>query len=270
MAPFEGLKSLDPVLYKKLRQDPLLETYSVYGFFPEAYRRIYVEGARPVITMTGRARGRVAILEFEKDGLVVKPLQSHREQEVAAIAAEAGGGPVQYQSIQGYLTEERIAGAFFTEMAPEDVDDDSMYRTGAELGGILGRLHQRRIYYNDATLSDPLGRSHLIVEPGGGHRLIDFGVSILLDRHPVLERQDVYNFVRTLPMYRVLKRMGLKADEMDRFLEDYSRKLAQTSPEEIMSQDLRFAEEGLKTAARRMGSRIVGPFTRGFREAYGS
>ena len=270
MAPFRGLRSSQPDLYEKLRRDPVLETYSIYGFFPEVYRRIYVDGARPPMTMAGRARGRVAMLELEDCGLVVKPLQSYREGEIAAIGAGTGVGPAQYPSLRGYLTEERVAGAFFTEMAPEDIGDDSMHRTGAALGGILARLHQRRVYYNDATLSDPRGRSHLIVEPGGGCRLIDFGVSILLDRHPLLERQEVYNLVRTLPMYRVLKRMGLKADEMDRFLEDYSVKLARTSPEEIMSQDLRFAEEGLKMAAARMGGRIVEPFTRGFREAYGS
>jgi hypothetical protein len=270
MAPFEGLRSSEPDLYKKLRRDPMLETYSIYGFFPEVYRRIYTHSARPSMTMAGRGRGRVAMLEFEDCGLVVKPLQSRREGEIASIGAETGAGPMQYPSLRGYLTEERVAGAFFTEMAPEDVGVDSMYRTGAELGGILARLHRRRIYYNDATLSDPSGRSHLIVEPGGGCRLVDFGVSILLDRHPLLERQEVYNLVRTLPMYRVLKRMGLKADEMDRFLEDYSVKLARTSPEEIMSQDLRFAEEGLKMAAARMGGRIVEPFTLGFREAYGS
>ncbi len=270
LGPFQGLRSSEAELYGKLAQDPLIETYSVYGFFPDVHKRIYTECARPAITMGGRARGLVAMLEFEDGGLVVKPLQSHREAEIAAIAGEAGAGPMQYPSLPGYLTEERLAGAFFTEMAPEDVGDDSMYRTGTELGGILGRLHQRRIYYNDATLSDPSGRSHLIVEPGGGCRLIDFGVSILLDRHPLLDSEDVYNFVRTLPMYRVLKRMGLDGADMDRFLEDYSQKLGQTSPEEIMSQDLRFAEEGLKMAARRMGRKIVEPFTRGFREAYGS
>ena len=220
------------------------------------------------MTMTGRRRGPVAMLEFEGRGLVIKPLQSYREGEVAAIAAETGAGPVQHQSLPGYLTEERIAGAFFTEMAPEDVGSDSMYRTGAQLGGILARLHRRRVYYNDTTLSDPAGRSHLIVEPGGGCRLIDFGVSILLDRHPLLERQDVYNLVRTLPMYRVLKGMGLRAGEMDRFLEEYSGKLARTTPEEIMSRDLRFAEEGLRMAAARMGGSIVEPLTRGFRDAY--
>ncbi len=270
MAPFQGLMSSQPGLHEKLRWDPIVETYSIYGFFPEVYRRIYVEGARPPMTMAGRGRGRVAMLEFEGGGLVVKPLQSYREGEVAAIGAETGVGPMQYPSLEGYLTEERIAGAFFTGMAPEDIGDDSMYRAGAALGGILARLHQRRVYYNDATLSDPRGRSHLIVEPGGGCRLIDFGVSVLLDRHPVLERQDVYNFVRTLPMYRVLKRMGLQGHEMDRFLEEYAGKLARTSPEEIMSQDLRFAEEGLKMAAGRMGGRIVEPLASGFRDAYGS
>lgn len=270
LSPFQGLRSLESDVYGKLAQDPLIETYSVYGFFPDVHDRIYTEGARPTITFGGRARGLVAMLEFEDLGLVVKPIQSHREGEIASIAGKAGAGPVQYPSLPGYLTEERLSGAFFTEMAPENVGDDSMYRTGAELAGILRRLHQRRIYYNDATLSDPSGRSHMIVEPGGRCHLIDFGVSILLDRHPLLDRYDVYNFARTLPIYQVLKRMALGGADMDRFLDDYSQKLRQTSPDELMSQDLRFAEEGLKMAARGMGRKIVEPFTRGFREAYNS
>ena len=270
LAPFLELMVPFPTLFQKLKEDHLLETYSVYGFFPGVHESIYHEGLRPELSFAGRARGRVAILKSGDGGTVIKPAQSDREGEVATIAGDAGVGPKQYPSLPGYLTEELVQGAFFTELGPEDLDDDSMYRAGGGLGDILVRLHQQQVYYNDTTLSDPTGRSHLVLVPGGGCRLIDFGVSILLDRHPTLARQDVYNFVRTLPTYRLVRGMGMDGEEMDRFLEDYSHQLGRTSPEEIMSQDLRFAEEGLTMAARRMGRHIVEPFTRGFREAYGA
>jgi hypothetical protein len=270
LALFWSLAATEPPLFEKLGRDPLLETYSIYGFFPEVFQRVYQNGSRPEISFAGRARGRVAILSSPGGGLVVKPVQSAREAEVAGIAGEVGAGPRQYPSLPGFITEELVQGVFFTQLATEDVDDGSMYRLGGGLGRILARLHSRQVYYNDASLSDPSGRSHLIVEPGGACRLIDFGISLLLDRHPAMGRQETYNFVRTLPLYRVLVRMGLAGGEMDRFLEEYAMQLGRTSREEIMSRDVRFAEEGLAMAARRMGKRIVEPFRKGFDDAYRS
>jgi hypothetical protein len=37
-----------------------------------------------------------------------------------------------------------------------------MYQLGRILGDMLARLHANQIFYNDATLSDPSGRSHLL------------------------------------------------------------------------------------------------------------
>ena len=143
-----------------------------------------------------------------------------------------------------------------------------MYQRGRDLGNMMTNLHASQIYYNDTTLSDPSGRSHLLVSFGGAPRLIDFGVSLLLDCHPQMSREEVYNFVRTLPMFRVFAGMGIGGDELDRFLEEYRLRLARTSREEIMSRDLQFMGEGLLLAARRLGSQIVDPFQRGFGETY--
>ena len=56
--------------------------------------------------------------------------------------------------------------------------------------------------------SHPRGRSHLLVDSDGSCRIIDFGISLMLDQHPDLGREEVHNFVRTLPMYRVFRGMA--------------------------------------------------------------
>ena len=268
LAPFWGLASTNPGLFEKLRDDRLLETYSIYGFFPLAYELVYTGDGPPNIDFYGRTRGQVAILRSQGVGLVVKPTQSCREGEIARIAGELGVGPRQHTSLPGFITEELVAGRFFTDLPPDEVNPDSMFRLGRRLGTMLAGLQTSQIYYNDATLSDPSGRSHLLVSSGGACRLIDFGVSMLLDRHPQMSREEVYSFVRTLPMFRVFAGMGLGGDQLDRFLDDYRLRLARTSREEIMSHDTRFMEEGLLMAAGRLGSQIVDPFHQGFGETY--
>ena len=339
LAPFRGLADTDTEnetdagLFDKLASDRLLQTYSIYGLFPGLYQRIYRNRERPELTFDGRTRRRVAIFRFqepsENPGLVVKPLQSRREGEIAQLAGAAQVGPTQYPSLAGFITEEFVPGVLFTDLATQriadcgngnadgnaDTDTDTntdadaiMYRIGRNLGGMLARLHRQQIYYNDATLSDPAGRSHLIVPPnwavnasgnappggnvgsdrsdrsdrsqsdagnaandnsGYGCRLIDFGVSLRLDNHPRLEPEEVYNFVRTLPEFRLFSGMGLGGRELGRFLEQYRQRLAGVSKEAILNRDLRFVDEGLRLAARRLGDSIQAPFRAGFGAAYG-
>ena len=171
----------------------------------------------------GRTRGRVAILRFgDGDGIVIKPVQSAREDVIARLAGEGFIGPSQFPSLEGFLSEEWVAGRFFTVLTEEAVCEEAMYAIGERLGSMLAELHARQIYYNDATVSDPDGRSHLIIEDkanfGGGAvpncRLIDFGVSVLLDNFLDLEPEEVYNLVRTTPEFRLLSRMGLSGPEV--------------------------------------------------------
>jgi hypothetical protein len=199
---------------------------------------------------------------------VVRPIQNQREDEIAHIAGELGVGPRQHPSLPGFLTEELALGRFFTNLPPEQADAEAMYQLGRILGDMLARLHANQIFYNDATLSDPSGHSHLLVSSDGKCRLIDFGVSLLLDRHPQMGREEVYNFARTLPMFHILSRMGIDSAELGQFLDQYQQRLAHTSKAEIMARDLRFTQEGLRLAARRMGSDIIDPFQQGFKETY--
>ena len=269
----------DAGLLRKLQADPLLADYSPYALLPIPYRRIYQQGERPAVTYIGRSRGRGAIFRFaDGAGLVVKPLQSRREAAIAALAGELQVGPAQLPTLDGFITEEFVAGPFFTDLPPQAVTGEAMHRLGQELGRMLAALHARRICYNDATLSDPEGRSHLIIPPGwengpaatgAGCRLIDFGVSVLLDYHPRLEPEEVYNLARTTPEFRLFSGMGLAGAALAEFLEQYRQRLAGASAESILARDLRFVQEGLRMASTRMGDRITPPFQEGFNAAYG-
>ena len=268
LTPFWDIKSTDSVLWEKLTCDPQILIYGVYSFFPQAHELIYINPGVTTISFDGRTRGRVALIQSRHQSLVIKPLQSQREDQVAKITGELGVGPQQHTTISGFLTEEFIPGRFFTELQPEQTDSRTMYQVGHNLGSMLGRLHARRIYYNDSTLSDPNGRSHLLVSPDGSCHLIDFGVSLLLDQHPEIALEDVYNFVRTLPTFNLFSRMDPGSAAISKLVRQYQGKLAETSVDEIMARDLRFTEEGLRMAARFLGDHIVEPFHSGFHETY--
>ena len=283
LAPFwsilggESERSAGRDLFHKLSGDPLLPVYSFYGFFPGIYRRVYLERERPEITLDGRTRGPVALLRFDNgEGVAVKPLQNSREGAIACLAGDAGVGPRQLPTLDGFVVEQLVPGVSFTQLPAQLLDDEFLYLAGRRLGEMLAALHSAQIYYNDATISDPEGRSHLIVELEGegnkralaGARLIDFGVSVLLDNHPALELEEVFNIARTTPEFRILSRMGIQGRELGQFLVQYRQRLAAMPREEIMARDLRFKEEGLRQAAQRMGQHIVAPFQEGFDTGY--
>ena len=278
MRPFWKLVDLEPDLFRRLGSDPWVEALSHYAFFPPVLRWREQGRATPELRITGRTRGPAAILRSgeERSGqerpgveaIVVKPFQNTREDEIARIAAGVGVGPEQFPSLPGYLTERFAEGVFFTDLPADRRDPDTLRTVGLSLGGMLRRLHEAGVYYNDATLADPEGRSHLIVDEDGGCTLIDFGVSLLLHHHPDYSREEVHNFVRTLPMYRVMAGMAENRAEMDDFLAQYARQMAEVTPADIMARDLKFAQQGLSIAARRMGEDIIAPIRDGFLEAY--
>ncbi len=265
---FWKLSDLNRPLFERLSQDPWVKLFSLYAFFPGVQERLRADNPIPELELTGRTRGWVGILRFEDAGLVIKPLQNSREPEVARIAGELGVGPAQHSSLPGYLTEATVAGVFFTELPPERQGSEVMTGVGRSLGRMFRRLHDAGIYYNDASIADPEGRSHLLIDEAGSCKLIDFGVSLLLDRHPDFSTEEVHNFVRTLPMYRIFAGMADSRDQMDDFLHDYRARLARASKEEIMARDLTFIQQGLGIAAKIMGQEIEEPLRNGFLAAY--
>ena len=252
-------------LWELLIADPHISRFSVYGLFPAAYDLVYGDEASGVdVRYDGRTRGRVAIIAGQLRGqpvdIVIKPWQSPGESEITQIAGGLGLGPRQLPSIDGFLTEEFVRGPFLTDLSPQEATGERMHSIGYQLGTTLSRLHAAGICYNDATVSDPDGRSHTLLSSDGGIRLIDFGVALLLRNHPAnLTFHDVYNAARTDPMFRLFRQMApdAGADAFGNFIADYGRRLARQSIEEIQSRDWRIAEEGAAIIAGRHGSRAA-------------
>ena len=259
--PLWPLADHDDALWNLLVDDKRIERFSVYGLFPASHDLVYgPESVDADIRYDGRTRGRVAIITGRLRGqavdIVIKPFQSPSESEIAHIASDLGLGPRQLPSIDGFLTEEFVPGLFLTDLKPDEAPAERMRSIGYELGAALSRLHAAGICYNDATVSDPEGRSHTILV-SGGIRIIDFGVALLLRDHPAnLTFHDAYNAARTAPMFRLFRQMAPDADPeaLARFINDYGRRLAQQSVGEIQARDWRIAEEGSSVFDSRYGS----------------
>lgn len=255
------LASQGDELWELLTADPRVARFSVYGLFPASHDLVYGTDAGDLdIRYDGRTRGRVAMISGHVHGepvsVVIKPCQSPGEAVIAEIAGELELGPRQLPSIDGFLTEELLDGPFLTDLSPEDATAERMHNIGRQLGTALARLHAAGVCYNDATVSDPDGRSHIILSTGGA-RLIDFGVALPLRDHPAnLTFHDAYNAARTDPMFRLFRQMtsGPDPDSLGRFIRDYGRRLAQQSVEDIQSRDWRIAEEGISIIASMYGS----------------
>ena len=255
--PLWPLAQSDSALWNHLLDDDRIDRFSVYGLFPAAYPLVYGPDAQDTtIRYDGRTRGRVAIIANESTTVVIKPCQSSREAEIAAIAGDLNVGPAQLPTIPGFITEEFVDGPFLTDLTPEQATPERIYAVGHTLATALSRLHAANVCYNDATVSDPDGRSHIILRPDGEIRLIDFGVALLLDDHPAgLTFEDAWNAARTDPMFRLFRQMtgGGDDDALARFVTDYGRRLAGQTPAQIQARDWRIAEEGAAIIAARFG-----------------
>ena len=259
--PLWPLAGADGALWRLLNDDERIPEFSVYGLFPAAYDIVYGDGSNGArVRYDGRTRGRVAIISGRKDdapaAVVIKPSQSPSEPEIVVIAGELGVGPEQSPSIAGFISEKFVNGPFLTDLTPAEATTERMRGIGEALAVALSNLHAAGICYNDATISDPDGRSHVIVQPDGGIRLIDFGVALLLRDHPTgLTFHDAYNAARTDPMFRLFRQMTPEGDanSLGRFVADYGRRLAGQTAAEIQSRDWRIADEGATMIARRFG-----------------
>ena len=275
--PLWPLALADPALWATVVADERIAEFSVYGLFPGAYDLVYGDDAPAAeVRYDGRTRGRVAIISGRSGGepasIVIKPRQSQREAEIARIAGELGVGPGQLPTIDGFITEEYVAGTFLTDLAPESATTERMRRIGTALGTAIRSLHHAGICYNDATIADPDGRSHLIVPADGSIRLIDFGVALLLDDHPAgLTFQDAYNAARTDPMFRLFRKMSDRADDaaLGKFIAEYGSGLSRQTVAEIQARDWRIADEGATMIASRFGPTAADALRAGMAAAVG-
>ena len=266
--PFIGIFATNPDLYKKISGDVRIQKYSLFGFFPETFDLVYGSEVSPEISFGGGNRGLVGIIKHPTKKVVVKPTQNSREQEVAQIADELGVGPKQYESIDGFLTEQFVEGESFSRLKGDRTSADNVYPLGRRIGQILSKLHSREIYYNDTILTDDLGRSHVIVPETSSAVLFDYGVALRLNMHPNLTDEEVFNFARTLPMVGMFLEAQPSEEQVQALVQEYRPKLQIAPKEQIIARDIDFINEGLTFATYRLGNHIVEPFLSGFKETY--
>ncbi len=263
--PVAGLFATNPDLYEKVSGDEVFRRYSCFGLFPETLGMAYGSETSPTLSIASGNRGVVGIIAHPSKKIVIKPLQNSREHEVAQIAADLGVGPMQYQTLDGFLTEQFVEGGLFSSLRGDKLSQERMYQLGRRTGDILAKLHQRSIFYNDTILTDDFGRSHLIVPESSPAVLFDYGVALKLDRSE-LSDEEVFNFARTYPMVNMLLGARPSEEQIEAVVQKYRPIVQNLGKDEIMSRDSDYITEGVMFAGARFGKDVSKPFMKGYKE----
>ena len=266
--PFLPLLESDPALFEKISKDERAQKYMHYGFFPSAYSMVYGSDKPPKLILDGGNRGQVVILEGASLKIVIKPLQSSREGGIALDAEKLGVGPKQYETLDGFLSEEFVRGKLLTRLDAEGLPKDVLHSLGGRMGNILSKLHKAGIFYNDTTVADDLGRSHFMVVPESPSLLFDYGVAMKLDNYPSFTHEETVDFFRTLPGVSMFFSLGGNREEAEmRLIEHFGPTLKEYSKDAIFDRDVQFVHEGLSLISRRI-SADWNAFLSGFKETY--
>lgn len=277
--PFLPLFTVNEDLYKKLSEDERVREYSFAGFVPEIVDLIF--GAQtpevlPKADCVKGNRGLVFRIKTEDKEIIVKPVQSSREYDIAKLASELGIGPTQYNTLDGFLTEEFVEGDLFMNLTRDKTTNENMYNLGKRVGEIYSLLHKNNIFYNDHSLCDDFKRAHVIVPNSSPTRqaiLFDYGVSMKLDNFPYLTDEEVFDFIRTDPTLglQIAFSFGLSpSNEQKAIIGDEFRPFMATkyTKESVFDRDLWFVKVGLNLASQYLGAEAIQHFFDGFREVY--
>ncbi|MBI1970367.1 hypothetical protein HYS47_01330 [Candidatus Woesearchaeota archaeon] len=266
LLPFAYLLQANPELFEKLSRDELVQRFSSLAFFPETYPLFYEHDVVPVLESRLGNRGTTVIVKHPIKTVVIKPYQSNREPVIARIAAEEGVGPQQFGSLDGYITEAYVDGVPFCRLKA----DAPVYEIGRRIGEIFTKLHRRGVYYNDTTLDNDMGGSHIIVPAQGQAMLIDFGVALQTGNHHAWGDEEVIDFLRTMPLFgATVGYVGaLSAKDIKGFADAGRRDLETMTRDNVLDRDIQFIQEGLSIIAMRLGGRFANQVMAGFESSY--
>jgi len=189
--PFIPLKARDRDLYERVMQDPVVEVFSIFAFFPQLAGYINDPSSISISYKPIGKRGLVAAVKTPDGNFIMKPVQSPDEERLACIIGENGLGPRQFPSIDGYLTEEFLDG---TELhALEGLTPESAFNLGQQVAEIYRQLHSLGIIYADWIIQSPDfgGLKSQVIVGEKGPRFIDFGVAVDLLKFPDFSPRDI-------------------------------------------------------------------------------
>lgn len=260
--PFLGLIAVNEDLFAELAKDKQLEAFSYIALMPESIPLIYGSETSPTLRLAQGNRGYIAILRHPEKNIVIKPLQSPREARIAGIADMLGVGPKQLPTREGFITEEYIDAPLFTQR--RESPKKLIYTTGRRFGEILNALHANDIYFNDNSLADDMGRSHLFVPSDRPALLFDYGVALDVSNVRQWSDQEVFDYIRTEPGVNFALQMN--PDAAPQLVAEHAPIVRSMSKEKIFGRDEYFVYEGASCASYRISN--IDAFMTGFTETY--
>jgi tRNA A-37 threonylcarbamoyl transferase component Bud32 len=259
-----GKEKISTDLMDKIKNDPLFRECSIVMFFPMISERIQTTNEVPKIEglKTG-ARDMAIKVGFGEESYVIKRTENDQEPVIAKLMAEIGVGPKQFESIDGYITEEFIKGSTINGIVKDEYTPEYMEELGQKIATAIELVHDKNILINDQLLVDDNGKSHTIVTPEGGIRFIDFGAAVDLTNYPDISDEAVRLIIRS----DAFAAMGLDSTpEEQEYIKSYRENVLgklKTKKEVIDRFDGRLLQEGLYFLSKKLPN--VGHLINGYR-----
>jgi tRNA A-37 threonylcarbamoyl transferase component Bud32 len=250
-----GKGNIPDVLLTKVENDPLFAECSTAMFFPMIGERIQQSGEIPELSGV-RTIGRNGALKvsFNQDSFMIKTIENSQEPVIAKSVAEIGVGPKQFESIDGYVTEEFIEGDTLNKLDPDKCTPKYMENIGQKLASAIKKVHDKNILINDQLLSDDNGKSHTIITSEGDVRFIDFGSAVDLTNFPNISDEAVKLIIRS-DTFASMTLMMISPEKLPDFInhyrQDFLSKL-KTSKEVIEQYDAQLINEGFFFLSQRL------------------
>lgn len=258
--PFWQLIDQDRNLFNKIVEDKLLNEHTFLVFAPELYDMFYNSKENPLVEYIESNRGMLTFIKNSEKERVFKSKQSDSEHIITDTLNTLGIKPQQFESLNGFLTEEYVEGQLLTK--EERLNEEAIFNLGKYLGHTLSTMHKNDIVYNDTLLTGINNSCNLMMSDNKEGTLIDFGNTINISSFPDLSNETLYHFLYSSEYY-----FQLKIDPQNTI--NYFRKNLQSMEKEhIIQKDLDFIDMGLKYSQKQIPQAEL--FIEGFNEKYHS
>lgn len=224
---FSRKAQMSPDLMNKVKEHPFHQKFGSLAFFPKVYELLDAGEEVSMFNLNSPTRKHALKVVSGNESFVIKTLENPNEREIALRAGDLGVGPKQFDTIDGFLTEEWLDGNLIVKLDEAFCTPDRMKSIGKKIKEALLLLHGSDIVVNDQLLTDDFGKSHTIINGEGEVKFIDFGASFDVSKYPDLNDDELYCIMRSDPW--ISMEMYNKSEEqiqlaIDKFRTTFLRK----------------------------------------------
>ena len=305
LGPLIATYHVDRELYNKLWSDANIKGYTHMIFLPGIFELLYDTGlfdARPkhsVACLSDAKRGKILVVESSGKKLVAKSEKNSLEQKISVVGEQAGLGPKQIATSRGYVVEEFVEGARFSDISLQEPEDEkekyifekpelymkhsmkknsynNLFLYGRKIGAFLKEVHKSEILFNNSLLTDIDQNSHAFINSAVLNediRIIDFGNAIS-EEHTNLNDDAFFRYVSSFSkVRRFLNQKHMNVNEID---EKTKSDIIKTQRYELFSRPFNeqskteyrlVMEEAIMLSYEKFFG-IAEPFIKGLKEGY--